>query len=300
MSGNEMMKYALLRCCTTPIYLEQYESSTDAVLGKLGVEFVDIKEFNCCGYPLKNSNFHAYVLSSARNLALAEKRGVHMMTFCNCCYISEKNVSRMMKEDPSARKEVNKTLEKEGLRYEGRTEVRHLLDILYQDIGIEKIKENIVKTFSGLKLALHYGCHILRPSQLVQFDDPGSASVFDQLVEVTGAENISWPTQLECCASPIWGINDGLSLDLTDNKLKDAKDSGADYLCVACPFCQLQFDRVKKLSSSEGNGNHLVPSILYTQLLGLSLGLDPGILGISKNELDASGIMDLLSQVEKA
>jgi heterodisulfide reductase subunit B len=124
--------------------------------------------------------------------------------------------------------------------------------------------------------------------------------VFDQLVEVTGAENISWPTQLECCASPIWGINDGLSLDLTDNKLKDAKDSGADYLCVACPFCQLQFDRVKKLSSSEGNGNHLVPSILYTQLLGLSLGLDPGILGISKNELDASGIMDLLSQVEKA
>ena len=131
------MKFALLRCCTTPIYLEQYESSTDAVLEKLGVEFVDIKAFNCCGYPLKNSNFKAYVLSSARNLALAEKRDLHMMTFCNCCYISEKNVSRLMKEDPSTKDEVNKTLEKEGLRYEGRTEVRHLLDILYQDIGID-------------------------------------------------------------------------------------------------------------------------------------------------------------------
>jgi len=289
------MKFALLRCCTTPIYLEQYESSTDAVLEKLGVGFVEIKAFNCCGYPLKNSNFKAYVLSSARNLALAEKRDLHMMTFCNCCYISEKNVSRLMKEDPSIRKAVNNTLEKEGLRYEGRTEVRHLLDILYQDIGIEKIKEKMVKTFSGLKLAVHYGCHILRPSQLVQFDQPGTASVFDQLVEVTGAENISWPAQRECCASPIWGINDQLSLDLTDNKVKDAKDSGADYLCVACPFCQLQFDRVRNLSRSGGNGTHQLPSILYTQLLGLGLGLDAGILGINKNELDLSGILDLLS-----
>lgn len=293
------MKFALLRCCTTPIYLEQYESSTNAVLGKLGVEFVDIKEFNCCGYPLKNSNFQAYVLSSARNLALAENRGLHMMTFCNCCYISEKNVSRMIKEDASTMNKVNKTLEKEGLRLEGRTEVRHLLDVLYQDIGIEKIKEKMVKTFSGLKLALHYGCHILRPSQLVQFDAPGTTSVFDELVEVTGAENISWSSQLECCASPIWGINDGLSLELTNNKLKDAKESGADYLCVACPFCQLQFDRVKKISLPMGNGKHQIPSILYTQLLGLCLGIDAGILGINKNELDVRGIMNLLSQVEK-
>ena len=99
---------------------------------------------------------------------------------------------------------------------------------------------------------------------------------------------------------PIWGINDGLSLDLTNNKLKDAKESGADYLCVACPFCQLQFDRVKKISSPKGNGNHQIPSILYTQLLGLSLGIDAEILGINKNELDVSGIMDLLSKGEKA
>jgi heterodisulfide reductase subunit B len=289
------MKYALLRCCTTAIYLDQYESSTDAVLSKLGVEFVDIQEFNCCGYPLKNSNYQAYVLSSARNLALAEKRDLHMMTFCNCCYISEKNVSRLMKEDPSTRDEVNKTLGKEGLRYEGRTEVRHLLDILYRDIGIEKIKESMVKTFQDLKLAVHYGCHILRPGQLVQFEDPGTASVFDQLVEITGAEGIEWSTQRECCASPIWGINDRLSLELTENKLRDARQSGADYLCVACPFCQLQFDRVQKLSRSNGNQNPPLPSILYTQLLGLSLGIDSKMLGIRQNELDASGILDRLS-----
>lgn len=295
MSRNETMKYALLRCCTTPIYLEQYESSTDAVLSKLGVEFVDIKEFNCCGYPLKNSNYKAYVLSSARNLALAEKRDLHMMTFCNCCYISEKTVSRLMKEDSSMREDVNKTLGKEGLRYEGRTEVRHLLDILYRDIGIEKIKESMVKTFQGLKLAVHYGCHILRPGQLVQFEDPGTASVFDQLVEITGAEGIEWSTQRECCASPIWGINDPLSLELTENKLKDARQSGADYLCVACPFCQLQFDRVRKLSGSNGNEDQPLPSILYTQLLGLNLGIDSKLLGIRQNELDASGIMDRLS-----
>ena len=289
------MKFALLRCCTTPIYLEQYESSTDAVLEKLGVEFVDIKAFNCCGYPLKNSNFKAYVLSSARNLALAEKRDLHMMTFCNCCYISEKNVSRLMKEDPSTRKAVNKTLEKEGLRYEGRTDVRHLLDILYQDIGIEKIKEKMVKTFSGLKLAVHYGCHILRPKEIMHMDNSTAPPVFDQLVEITGAESIEWPTKFDCCGSPMWGIYDELSMDLTGKKIDEAIQTGADYLCVACVYCQLQFDRVQSILISKRSEKHYLPSILYPQLLGLVLGIDEEVLGLNQNKLDLSGITSYLS-----
>ena len=110
------MKFALFRCCPTSVYLKQYESSTDAVLTRLGVGVVDIPEFNCCGYPLKNYDFKAYVLSSARNLCLAEKRNLNILTLCNCCYGSLKYADHLMREDASIRDDINTTLQKEGLK----------------------------------------------------------------------------------------------------------------------------------------------------------------------------------------
>ena len=200
-----------------------------------------------------------------------------------------------MKEDASISKEVNQLLEKEGLRYNGHTEVRHLLEILYKDVGIDSIKEKLRQQFQGLKVAIHYGCHIIRPWQLAQFDDPGTASIFDQLVAITGAENIKWKTQNECCGSPILGTNDDLSMDLTEEKLLDAGQSGADCVCVACPFCQLQFDRIQRMLFSKRDGKHQIPSIIFTQLLGLGLGIDAEILGIDRNEVDMSGILRSIS-----
>lgn len=289
------MKFALFRCCVTSVYLKQYESSTDAVLAKLGVELVEIPEFNCCGYPLKNYDFKAYVLSSARNLCLAEKRNLNIMTLCNCCYGSLKDADHLLREDPSLRKEINATLQKEGLNYDGRIEIRHLLDIFHKDIGIEQIKQTVVKTFKGPKIATHYGCHILRPRQIVQFDDPEEPSIFDTLVEVTGAESVDWKDKVKCCGAPVWGINDELSMDLTEKKITDARQSGAEYLCVSCAYCQLQFDRAQRLFSESRNDSNYLPSILYTQLLGLCLGIDAEILGIHQNELSISGILDFLS-----
>ena len=289
------MEFALLRCCSTNLFLKQYESSTDAVSNKLGLGLVEIKEFNCCGYPLKNYNFKAHVLASARNLSLAEKRNLNITTVCNCCYGTTRDVNHIMRTDGSIREEINSTLEKEGLKYNGGVEVKHFLEILYKDVGIERIKEKVIKSFEGLKIATQYGCHILRPRQIVQFDDPGTPTIFDQLIEMTGAKSIPWETQLECCGSPMWGINDDLSMDLTQKKIADARESGADYLCVACPFCQLQFDRVQKMLIARRNVNGRLPSILYTQLLGLSLGIDPEALGINKNELDISGILNFIS-----
>ena len=290
------MEFAIFRCCPTNSLLHQYESSTDALLGKLDVGFVDIKEFNCCGYPLKNFNFKAYLLSSARNLSLSEKRNLNIMTVCNCCYGTLKHVDHIMKEDAAIRKEINDILKKEGLSYGGNVEVKHLLEVLYEDIGTDHIREKLASTFEGLRVAIHYGCHILRPRQIVQFENPGSSVVFDQLVEITGAENISWATQSECCGSPIWGTNDELSMDLTEKKIIDAKQSGADYLCVSCPFCQLQFDKVQKMLLSKRSLKQHLPSILVTQLLGLSLGIDGAVLGIDQNELDMNSIVNFLQQ----
>ena len=286
-----VMEFALLRCCVTTASLSQYELSTDVVLGKLGVDLVDIKEFNCCGYPLKNVNFKAHALLSARNLSLAERKNLNITSLCNCCYGSVKHINHLMKEDAAFRKEINAKLEKEGLRYDGSVEVKHLLEIFYENIGMTHIKEQVAKPYSGLKIATHYGCHLIRPEKMVRKTDPGATSIFDQLVEISGAESIDWPAQLECCGSPVWGTNDELSMDLTQRKISDATVSDADYLCVSCPFCQLQFDRVQNTFLSKRNGNSRLPSILYTQLLGLSLGIDAESLGIHQNEMDVSGII---------
>ena len=289
-----MMEFALFLGCTIPARLNQYESSSRAVLEKLGVGLVDIREFNCCGYPLRNIDFKVFILSSARNLALAEKKNLNVMTLCKCCYGSLKKADYLLKENASLKKEVNATLEKEGLTYEGRIEVKHLLSVLHKDIGIEAIKGKIAMTFKGLKIATHYGCHALRPSQVVGFDDPVAPTLFDQLVEATGAESIEWAMKLECCGAPLWGVNDKLSMDLTLKKLTDGKKSGADYVCAACPYCHIQFDTVQKMILSQRNVNHPLPSILYTQLLGMSMGVEKRSLGLEMNEIPISQIEELL------
>ena len=290
------MRFALFLGCTIPARLNQYDSSSRAVLERLGVGLVDLREFNCCGYPLRNIDFKAYLLSSSRNLALAAKKGLHVMTLCQCCYGSLKKADYLMKESASLRKEINAILEKEGLKYEGGIDIKHLLSVLHNDVGLEVIKERMEKPFTGLKIATHYGCHALRPSQIVGFDDPVSPSLFDQLVEVTGAESIHWSMKLECCGAPLWGINDELSMDLTSKKLTDGKQSGADYVCVACPYCHIQFDRVQKEILSQRNMNPLLPSILYPQLLGLTMGIDKEILGLRMNEISISEVESLLTE----
>ncbi len=290
------MEFALFLGCTIPARLNQYESSSRAVLERLGVGLVDIREFNCCGYPLRNIDFKAFLLSSVRNLALAEKKNLNVMTLCKCCYGSLKKADYLMKENAPLKREVNATLGKEGLKYEGRTEVKHLLSVLHKEIGIEAIKGKMAATFKRLRIATHYGCHALRPSQVVEFDNPVAPSLFDQLVEATGAESMDWAMKLECCGAPLWGVNDRLSMDLTFKKLTDGKKSGADYVCVACPYCHLQFDKVQKMILSQRNVNHPLPSILYPQLLGLSLGLDRETLGLETNEIPITGIEELLAK----
>ena len=290
------MKFALFLGCQIPVRLKQYETSSKAILERLGVGLVDIEEFNCCGYPLRNIEFKAFLLASARNLSLAEKKKLDVMTLCQCCYGTLKKANFLLRENASLRKEVNAVLEREGLPYEGEVEVKHLLYVLHQEVGVEAIKKKIAKTFKGLKIAAHYGCHALRPSQVVRFDDPVTPSIFDQLVEATGAESIAWSMRLECCGAPLWGIHDELSTEITLKKLKNGRESGADYLCTACTYCQIQFDTVQQMILSQRGLNHPLPSILYPQLLGLSMGINSETLGLKMNKIPISEVEQLQTE----
>jgi len=297
-----MKQFALFLGCTIPARLQQYESAARAVLKELGVRTTDIKEFNCCGYPLRNINFEAFILLSARNLALAERTGLDIMALCQCCFGTLQKAHALLKEDESLWKEVNAVLAKEGLHYkggEGGIEVRHLLQVLYHEVGIKALKRHIARPFAGLRVAAHYGCHALRPSPIVQFDDPVSPTLFDELVGVTGAVSVPWQRRLECCGAPLRGVNDELSTALTVKKLEDGKGAGAHYLCVACPYCQIQFDTVQGEIAAKGGENHRLPSLLYPQLLGLCMGIDKKALGLEANQVPVTGIEGFFAQGRK-
>jgi heterodisulfide reductase subunit B len=272
------MSLALMRCCATAPVLEEYEAATDAVLSRLGVAVIEL-DFNCCGYPLRNSSLEAWVRSSARNLALAEQAKVDLVTVCACCYGSLKQAGRLLETDSTLRTDANEAIRGEQLAWSGKAKVRHLLEVLRDDVGLDHIALQRTRSFEGLKVACHYGCHLLRPSKVLGFDDPISPSILDRVVEATGAESVPWGAKLDCCGSPVSGVNDELSAALTRTKLTSAKEAGADVLCVVCPYCFIQIGRVQQSLAAAGEAT--VPVILVHQLVGLSLGIAPEPLGMA-------------------
>ena len=284
-----MKKYTLFLGCNIPARVEQYDASARAVLSRLDVQLVDIREFNCCGYPMRNSDKTAFLFSAAVNLALAENAALDIMALCKCCFGNLKEAEHILKEEGKLQEDINKLLTERGLQYTGKFQIKHFLSVLYHDVGLETLKSHILQQYQAVEIATHYGCHALRPSKITQFDDPVAPSIFDQLVEVTGAKSVDWPSRLECCGAPVLGVNDDLSMRLTEKKLADAKKADAKYLCSACPYCHLQFDTVQKMMVSQ-NGHDPLASILYPQLLGLSMGIDEKTLGIGMNQLDISGV----------
>jgi heterodisulfide reductase subunit B2 len=291
----QIMRYTFFIGCNIPPRVPHYELSARAVSDKLDIELVDIPDFGCCGYPMRNTDFKAYILFSARNIALAETKGLDLLTLCKCCFGSLKKADHLLKEDTLLRDEINAILAKEGLAYNGSLEVKHFLSVLYHDIGMTALKPKITRSFKDLKIATHHGCHALRPSDVMQFDDPVAPVLFDQLVEATGAESVDWPLKLQCCGAPQMGINDALSMDLTQKKIVDAQQAGGDYLCAACPWCQMQFDRVQQMMNPRPGTNHHLPSIIFPQLLGLVMGIDPEALGMDMNEIDIRTVEKYLS-----
>jgi heterodisulfide reductase subunit B len=260
------------------------------------VEVVDIREFTCCGYPLRNTDFTASILCAARNLALAERQELEMLILCKCGFGMLKYTASLMEENQAIRKDMNALLKAEGLALKGPVGVKHLLSVLYHDVGVEGIKEKVTRPYQELKIATHYGCHALRPSEITHFDDPVNPTLFDALVTLTGAESISWQARLECCGAPLFGVHDELSMDLTQRKLTSARGSGAQFLCTACPYCHIQFDTVQRMIQGERGGDHLLPPILYPQLLGLSMGIEGERLGLGMNEIEISPIEGFLSR----
>ena len=288
------MQFALFQGCNIPARVSQYAEATRAVCDKLDIELAEFDKFNCCGYPARNIDHRTFVLSAAKNLAVAERSGLDMLVMCKCCYGSLKKAASILSEDQDLKRDINGVLAKEKLHYDGRVGINHLLTVLHRDVGIENLKSFICKTYSGLQIAASYGCHALRPSRITNFDDPVSPKIFDELVEITGAFSVEWTRKLDCCGAPLTGVNDRLAMDMAMKKISSAREAGAHYICTACPYTHIQFDWVQsQIAAGSDNWKPLAP-ILYPQLLGLCMGIDETALGLFKNRLEVAEISSFL------
>jgi heterodisulfide reductase subunit B len=286
-----MPKYLIFLGCVIPYRVSSYEISTRKVLAKLGVELGDMPEFNCCGFPLGPINHDAMLTLAARNLCLAEQQNLNIMTLCNGCFGTLNHVNSELKENKELRKKVNRYLKEIGMEFKGTITVKHLVHVLAQDIGFEKIKENIQKPLNPLRVAQHSGCHIVRPAKYVSFDDPENPTVLKKLIEVTGAECLDYMDEMECCGAPIIGVNAEIPLQLAREKLDHIRAVGAQALITVCPFCHMMYDLNQSRIERTFNEKFSIPVLHYTQLLGLAMGFNPDELAFEQLRVNASKIL---------
>ena len=285
-----MKEFALYTGCTTPVRLPAYEASVTKVLKKFGVKLIPMKDTNCCGAQyIESVSYNAFAAMSGRILAIAESIGRNILAICGACSGSLKIVKHELDNNEKLRAEVNSLLEDEGLKYTGTVEVKHLLQIFREDIGYDAIKAAIVKPYNGVRLAAHYGCHVLRPPDIVQVDDPENPTIIDHIVEIAGGVAVDYTGKTRCCGGPMLGIDEELANKIGTDKIDNIRAANVDGIITACEFCDIQLTQVQFGNGTEGKER--IPVLPLTQYLGAALGIDTEALGISLNKISPEHIL---------
>jgi len=295
-----MTGYAYFAGCTMPVRNLNYDLSMRKVAGALGVDLVDVPEFGCCGYPLGALDYHTMVLLSARNLCVAEEKGLcEIVTGCTGCAGTLSKVNRALKADKQKRDHLNHELSKLGHEFKGKLRVRHFARMLYDDVGPERIRSKIQRPLTGLNVAAHYGCHYLKPTEA--FDDPENVErphTIDRLIEATGATAMDYPTKLLCCGGDVLGIDEMTALKMAREKFRDLKDTNADAMTLVCPFCAVMYDAGQKSIEVKLQEKFSLPVLYYPQILGLAMGMDDKSLGIQLNRTKAKDFVDKVKKLQ--
>lgn len=288
-------KFGLYLGCTVPVRGQNYELSARVVAAHFGIELVDVPSFTCCGFPIKSVSQHTSLVMSARNLALAEKQGLDMMTLCTACTGTQVEANHLLKHDKKKLAEVNEILAREGLSYSGSVRVRHFARVLYEDIGIDRIREEVKVDLESLPVSAHPGCHFTKPSEAFEdFDDPEHPHIYDDLLNATGAVSLPYSERELCCGGAILGIRVDVAYSMVGRKLASMKKSGSEAMVLICPFCNVMYEQNQKKVEKEFAQEFNLPALYYPQLLGLALGYNPDELGFKINRVKPKEILERL------
>jgi heterodisulfide reductase subunit B len=289
-----MSTYAFFLGCIMPNRYPGIESAMRNVAPALGIELKDMEGASCCPPPgvIKSFDKPTWLAVAARNLCIAESMGCNIITLCSGCLATLKEANMILKEDMEKRAAVNKILKDINKEFRGTISVRHLLEVLYLDIGVNQLGK-LVKRPLNLNAAVHYGCHILKPTRYREIKSSERPRFFDELVEVLGAKSVSYKDRMLCCGAGggVRAASLDVALDITKEKLENIKDVGADLIVTPCSFCHLQYDWGQIEIKNKTGVLFNIPVLHYAQLLGLALGLQPEKLGVYHNAIPVDSVI---------
>ena len=269
-----MADYFLYSGCSLEASGVHYLISLEAVAKPLGINLKEIPDWNCCGASIAyvGCNELSVEVLAARNLAIAEANGgLDIVAPCSSCYIVLNKVNHKLQEKPALLAEVNEVLAEGGLKYSGKIKVRHLLDVLFNDAGPDKIKSLVKKPLTGIKVGGYVGCQTVRP--FGEYDSVEQPTVQDRLIQALGAEAVHFPKKIRCCGSGLFLTELESCYELARDILKDAIDNGAQIISTACPMCQMNLEAYQKKINKALGTNFNIPVVFITQLMAVAFGL---------------------------
>lgn len=266
-----------------------YGESAKAISAPLGMELVELEDWNCCGAtPYFSTKELESLCVATRNLALAEKAGMQLVTPCSACYSVLNRANTQLKK-PKLKSKVDECLAAAGLEYKGNVKVRHLFEVIYTDVGPDSIKAKVTKPLSGLKVAPYYGCQMVRPDAL--FDNQDNPQSFERLLASLGVEPVAFPLKTRCCGGSLVISELDLTLGLIRQLLESAAQNGAQCIATVCPLCYTILDAYQGMVNGKFLTNFKLPVFFFTQLIGLALGIAPKQLALEKGAVSAEKVL---------
>jgi len=291
------MELAFYLGCTIPLKMPHLEKAFRDVASILDLKLKEMVGVSCCPEPvsLQSLNIDTWVTLGARNLAIAENMGLDILTICSGCYETLKTVSVLLKEDEKYLEKIDGILKKINYNYTGKTKVYHFVELFSQPEWLEKLRSLTVKPLDNLTLAVHYGCHLIRPSKIMQFDHPEKPEKIDIILEALGAKTVEFANKLECC-----GFCARLQEEIGDKLVEDKMtelcelEEEVDALIAVCPACITQYDRKEKKISRKTGKKLDIPVLYLAEIMAVALGVDLQDLSLKNRSVKPNKLIDKL------
>jgi len=287
--------YAYFLGCITPNRYPGIEVATKRSLKEFEINLLDVNGASCCPAPGVFGSFDlwTWLVVAARNIVIAEEMNADITTTCNGCYATLQEANHLLKNSANLKNRVNESLAKIGKQYRGSLEVKHVIELLSDQVGFERVEKNVKRPLRGIKAAAHYGCHFLKPSETRMHGSAERPTVLDNLVRSLGAESVDYRDKGLCCGAGggVRSANLEVALDMTAEKLDNMIEAGADCLVTPCAFCHLQLDRGQVELNEKYGRRYQMPVVFMTQLMGLALGMDARELGLYDNAIPTESLL---------
>ncbi len=291
------MEYALYLGCTIPLKMPHFEFAFRKIADILGMTFKEMEGASCCPDPVatQSVNIDTWLTIAARNLCLAEKMGLDVMTICSGCFETLKTTKVLLEEDPIAKARVNRVLKKIGYDYKGTSNVFHFVQQCSQDEMLEKIKNILMKSLDNINVAVHYGCHLTRPSKILRFDHPEKPESMDKIIRALGGKSVAFAGKLECCGFCA-RLQEEIGFKLVEDKMTELKelDEDVDVMISVCPACCGQYDRKERLISRKTGKDLDIPILYLPELMAIAFGVEPVKLGLNNRSVRPKKLLEKL------